>query len=616
MRNGVSYLGDSKCSFTIWAPLSEVVELKICSPIERHIPMNRDHRGYWEVVVDDIMPQTCYMFVIDNAREIADPASQYQPHGVHRPSQVVDHGLFTWTDASFKGIDISQMIMYELHVGAFTEAGTFEAIIGHLDDLADLGINAIELMPVTQFPGDKNWGYDSVYPYAVQDSYGGPTGLKTLVDKCHRRGIAVVLDVVYNHLGPEGNCLWELAHYFTDRYKTPWGSAINFDGKHSDEVRNYFIENALYWFSHYHIDALRLDAIHAIYDMGARHILQEISERVNTLARETGRRLCLIAESDLNDSRVIKPIELGGYGMDAQWCDDYHHALHTLLTSEQNGYYRDFGTVRHMVSALNNGYVYSGVYSSYRERTHGNFPQGRPDWQFVVFSQNHDQVGNRMLGERLSTLVSFEALKLAAAVVLLSPYVPMLFMGEEYAEDAPFLYFISHGDPALIKAVRSGRKKEFREFKWKGTPPDPQDIQTFMRSKIHREKIDSPKNKLLLDFYKTLIRFRKETPLLSPLYPRHIEVYGQEAQRLIIVDYSSAGGSIVCIFNFSAQETLTSHQNLRRTMEKVLDSADTIWDGSGARTPDVLSKDTQLTVPGSSVTVYRNHPDKETILSL
>ncbi|KJU81294.1 malto-oligosyltrehalose trehalohydrolase [Candidatus Magnetobacterium bavaricum] len=567
--------------------------------------MRRDHRGYWETTVDDVTPQTCYTFILDNKREIPDPASHYQPQGVHKPSQVVDHDAFMWTDAEFKGIDVSQMIMYELHVGAFTEAGTFEAIIARLNDLVDLGVNAIELMPVTQFPGERNWGYDSVYPYAVQNSYGGPHGLKTLVNECHRRGLAVILDVIYNHIGPEGNYLWGLAHYFTDRYKTGWGNAINFDGPHSDEVRTYFIENALHWFGNYHIDALRLDAVHAIYDMGARHLLQELSERTNTLAKATGRKLCLVAESDLNDSRVIKPIELGGYGMDAQWCDDYHHALHTILTGERNGYYSDFGTLRDMVSAMRDGYVYCGAYSTHRKRTHGNSPEGRPDGQFVVFSQNHDQIGNRMLGERLSALVSFEALKLAAATVLLSPYVPMLFMGEEYAEDAPFLYFISHGDPALIKAVRSGRKKEFREFAWKGTPPDPQDTQTFMRSKLHWEKRNNPQNNLLLEFYKALISLRKGTPALSPLYPRDIEVYGQQTQRIVILDYKKARDNIACIFNFSAEDTTTSHPMLRHTLEKVLDSADTIWGGDGTKTPDVLDAQTQITVPGLSVSVYR-----------
>ncbi|MBV6341516.1 malto-oligosyltrehalose trehalohydrolase [Candidatus Magnetobacterium casense] len=605
MKNGANYLGAGRCRFTLWAPLSKVVELNICPPTQRRIPMRRDHRGYWETTVDDVTPQTCYTFILDNEREIPDPASHYQPQGVHKPSQVVDHDAFMWTDAEFKGIDVSQMIMYELHVGTFTEAGTFEAIIARLNDLVDLGVNAIDLMPVTQFPGERNWGYDSVYPYAVQNSYGGPHGLKTLVNECHRRGLAVILDVIYNHIGPEGNYLWGLAHYFTDRYKTGWGNAINFDGPHSDEVRTYFIENALHWFGNYHIDALRLDAVHAIYDMGARHLLQELSERTNTLAKATGRNLCLVAESDLNDSRVIKPIELGGYGMDAQWCDDYHHALHTILTGERNGYYSDFGTLRDMVSAIRDGYVYCGAYSRHRNRAHGNSPEGRPDWQFVVFSQNHDQIGNRMLGERLSALVSFEALKLAAATVLLSPYVPMLFMGEEYAEDAPFLYFISHGDPALIKAVRSGRKKEFREFAWKGTPPDPQDTQTFMRSKLHWEKRNNPQNNLLLEFYKALISLRKGTPALSPLYPRDIEVYGQQTQRIVILDYKKARDNIACIFNLSAEEATTSHPMLRYTLDKVLDSADTIWGGDGAKAPDVLDADTQITVPGLSVSVYR-----------
>jgi maltooligosyltrehalose trehalohydrolase len=359
-------------------------------------------------------------------------------------------------------------------VGTFTPEGTFEAIIPHLDELRELGITAVELMPVAQFPGTRNWGYDGVYPFAVQNSYGGPEGLKRLVNACHGRGIAVVLDVVYNHLGPEGNYLWDFGPYFTDRYKTPWGSAINFDGPHSDPVRRLFIENALYWVTEFRMDGLRIDAVHGILDFSAYPFLEELASAVHEKAERLNRRVYVIAESDLNDTRVIRSRELGGYGLDAQWNDDFHHALHTLLTEDQTGYYQDFGRLGDLVKAFREGFVCSGQYSSYRRRRHGNSSRDIPAGCFVVFAQNHDQVGNRMRGERLSQLVCRERMKLAAGVVFLSPFIPLLFMGEEYGETAPFPYFISHSDADLVEAVRRGRREEFAAFGWSQEPPDPQ----------------------------------------------------------------------------------------------------------------------------------------------
>jgi maltooligosyltrehalose trehalohydrolase len=337
-------------------------------------------------------------------------------------------------------------------VGAYTKKGTFESIIPHLDELKKLGITAIELMPVAQFPGTRNWGYDGVYPYAVQNSYGGPEGFKRLVNACHGRGLALVLDVVYNHLGPEGNYLWDFGPYFTDRYKALWGFSINFDGPHSDDVRHYFIQNALYWVTEFHVDALRVDAVHAILDFSAEPFLEELASAVHDEAKRLNRRVYLIAESALNDTRVIRSREFGGYGLDAQWNDDFHHALHTVLTGERMGYYRDFGRLQDLAKALLEGFVYSGEYSPYRRRRHGNSSRDIPAHRFVVFSQNHDQVGNRMRGERLSELVCFERTKLAAGVMTLSPFIPLLFMGEEYGETAPFQYFVSHSDPDLRRS--------------------------------------------------------------------------------------------------------------------------------------------------------------------
>ncbi|HEQ98890.1 MAG TPA: malto-oligosyltrehalose trehalohydrolase, partial [candidate division Zixibacteria bacterium] len=414
MKIGAYYNGANKCEFIIWAPLLESLDLKIESPEEKLIPMERIEGGYWHAEVADLGAGSRYMYRINGEHDRPDPASFYQPDGVHGASEVVDHGKFKWADLGWKGRQLDEKIFYEVHIGTFTPEGTFESAVKRLDYLVDLGINTIEIMPVAQFPGSRNWGYDGAYLFAVHNSYGGPDGLKYLVNECHKREIAVCLDVVYNHLGPEGNYISQYCPYFTDKYHTPWGAAVNFDDAHSDGVRNFVIRNAIYWFEYFHIDALRLDAIHGIFDMGAKHILKEMAEEVSEFCRQQGRRHLLIAESDLNDVRVIQPWAEGGYGLDAQWSDDFHHAVHTLLTGEDKGYYADFGRIDQLVKALSEGFVYSWDYSVYRRRMHGSSSAGMPAEQFAVFIQNHDQVGNRMLGERLSSLVSPEACKLAA----------------------------------------------------------------------------------------------------------------------------------------------------------------------------------------------------------
>ncbi|HEY9749003.1 MAG TPA: malto-oligosyltrehalose trehalohydrolase, partial [Allocoleopsis sp.] len=371
MRLGAQYLGNGQCEFILWAPTATTVSLQLLSPKQQQIAMEQQEGGYWRVLVPNVEPGTLYQYQVDDGEPRPDPASNLQPQGVHGPSQVVAH-QFGWSDRNWDSVPLEAMIIYELHVGTFTQEGTFEAAISRLADLKDLGINAIEIMPVAQFPGDRNWGYDGVYPFAVQDSYGGPEGLKKLVDACHQQGLAVVLDVVYNHFGPEGNYLSCFGPYFTNTYRTPWGSAINFDDTYSPGVRNYFIENALYWLRDYHIDALRLDAVHAIYDLGAKHFLQELGENVATLSEQVGRKLYLIAESDLNDPRVIRPVEQGGHGLDAQWSDDFHHALHALVSSDRQGYYQDFGECEQLAKAYRDTFVYDWKYSPHRHRFHGN----------------------------------------------------------------------------------------------------------------------------------------------------------------------------------------------------------------------------------------------------
>jgi maltooligosyltrehalose trehalohydrolase len=479
-------------------------------------------------------------------------------------------------------------------------------IIPRLHELKELGVNAIELMPVAQFPGERNWGYDGVYPFAVQSSYGGPEGLKQLVNECHKQKIAVILDVVYNHLGPEGNYLEDFGPYFTEKYRTPWGKALNFDGPYSNEVRNYFIENALYWFDRYHIDALRIDAIHGICDMSAKHFLQELAENVEKGSGNGRKRQCLIAESDLNDVRVIKSRKKGGFGIDAQWCDDFHHALHTLLTHEDQGYYQDFGTIKNLATSLKEGYVFSGQYSSYRKRNHGNSSADRPANQFIVFSQNHDQIGNRVLGDRLSNLVSFEALKLAAGTVLVSPYIPLLFMGEEYGEESPFLYFVSHSDPALVKAVREGRRSEFKAFYWQDNPPDPQDPATYLQCKLDWEKRSKGKHKILLNFYCTLIKLRKTIPALRHLRKNMLEVSISEKDKMIAVLRWHENNQVLCIMNFNIKNGHFTATNLPDgSWRKVLDSSDKRWNGPGATTPDSCGSFNSFLIEPYTIVLYQ-----------
>ncbi|HLI92698.1 MAG TPA: malto-oligosyltrehalose trehalohydrolase, partial [Puia sp.] len=448
------------CLFRVWAPLQQSLSLQLQ---DKRIPMRPSPGGYFTADVPEIGDGARYHYIIGND-PYPDPASAYQPEGVFGPSQVVDHRRFPWTDAGWKGQPMEDLIFYELHIGAFTAEGAFDAIIPRLDDLARLGINAIELMPVAAFPGDRNWGYDGVFLYAVQHSYGGPDGLKRLVDAAHRRGISVFLDVVYNHVGGEGNCLETYGPYFSESYRTPWGKAINYDGAWSDGVRDFIIGNVLYWAEHYHLDGVRLDAIHEIYDRNAVTIWDELHAAVKRWEKKNGRSCWLVAESDMNDPRVIQPPGKNGKGLDAQWMDDFHHALFTLLYPKEQKHYVDFGTTEQLAKAMSAGFVHSGEYVKARIRRHGASSAAIGGEHFVVFVQNHDLPGNRPGGERLSVLIGDQALKLAAAAVLLSPYIPMLFMGEEYGEEAPFYFFCEYKDQDTINALREGRKKQLAGY--------------------------------------------------------------------------------------------------------------------------------------------------------
>jgi maltooligosyltrehalose trehalohydrolase len=482
-------------------------------------------------------------------------------------------------------------------------------VLAHLVELRELGITAIELMPVAQFPGARNWGYDGVLPFAVQHSYGGPAGLKRLVNAAHEQGLAVVLDVVYNHVGPEGNHLEDFAPYFTDRYRTPWGRALNFDGPHSDEVRRYFTENALYWQTEFHLDALRLDAVHAIRDFSAVPFLEELAAACEARAKRLGRPFHLIAESDLNMARHILPRRLGGYGLHAQWSDDFHHALHVLLTGERQGYYADFGGVARLAKVWREGYGYTGEYSRHRQRRQGSDPSRNPVKQFVVCGQNHDQVGNRQRGDRLSTCVSFERQKLAAGAVLLSPFVPRLFMGEEYGETAPFQFFVSHTNAALIEAVRTGRREEFAAFGWQGEVPDPQDEATFRACKLNHGLAHRDPHRRLREFYRTLLALRTRLPAIARAERETLETAAFETERVLLIRQWADGDEVVLAYNFGGETRAPELPWPAGEWCGRIDSADARWGGSGSLAARALlsSGRVRLELPATSFVVYQRH---------
>lgn len=594
---GATYIGDRRCRFLVWAPAAAKVEVSLTHPEKRLAPLDRMDRGYHGAVIDGIQPGSLYFYRLDGRLDRPDPASRHQPQGVHGPSEVINP-RFEWHDGCWPGLPLEDYVTYELHVGTFSESGTLDGVIAHLEYLKDLGVTALDLMPLAQFPGARNWGYDGVYPFAVQNTYGGPAGMKRLVDACHQKGLAVVLDVVYNHFGPEGNYITDFGPYCTDKYVTPWGRAINFDGPGSDEVRRFFVDNALFWTVEFHVDALRLDAVHAIADLSPRPFLQDLADSVHARGYRLNRRIFLIAESDRNDARLVTSQEKGGLGLDGQWSDDFHHSLHTLITSERQGYYEDFGHMEDMVKAFREGFVYSGQHSRHRSRRHGVSSRDIPAWRLIVFSQDHDQIGNRMRGERLSRLVSFDMLKLAAGAVLLSPFLPLLFMGEEYGETAPFLYFVDHLDPALAEAVHRGRRDEFAAFAWQGDPPPPQREDTFLLSRLdHQLRGREGPHQTLLRFYRELTRLRRELPALSHLSKDDMDVQGSEKDMTLVLRRWSESQQVVVAFNFGAGEASPQAVAPAGTWCKELDSADRRWLGPGHESAAKRESDGKLTLP-------------------
>ena len=577
--------------FGVWAPQAKLVELVLG---ERRITMAHGRRdGWWTLDLPTAGPGTDYAFSLDGGPARPDPRSRHQPSTVHGPSRVVDPGAFRWTDTDWPGRRLAGSVVYELHVGTFTEQGTFDAAVERLDHLTGLGVDFVELMPIAAFPGRHGWGYDGVAPWSVHEPYGGPDGLRRFVDSCHDRGLGVLLDVVYNHLGPSGNYLAEFGPYFTDRYQTPWGTAVNLDGPGSDEVRAYIVENALHWLGDYHLDGLRLDAVHALTDTRAVHILEELATQVDGLSERLGRPLALVAETDLNDPRIVTPREHAGLGVHAQWNDDFHHAVHSLLTGERHGYYADFGSIAALAKTLTKAYFHDGVWSSFRGRTHGrpidtSILKGN---SFLGFAQNHDQIGNRALGDRSGASLSPGRLRIAAALVLTAPFTPMIFMGEEWGASTPWQYFTDHPEPDLGQAIREGRVREFSRHGWTGDVPDPQALETFTRSRLNWAETAVEPYRSLLAWYRALIALRRHDADLADSGLTATDVAFDEDERWLVV----RRGNVQVVVNLAGKP---QHIQLNHPLDTVLLTSDT----------SVRSHRDQIELPAESVAIVRVAP--------
>ena len=610
---GVTFPSSDQANVLLWAPTPDHVALKKTESSEI-IPLKKEAFGYWHLSTSQLKPGDLYTFVLDDEKECQDPASLGQPQGIQGSCLAVDTATFHWSDQDWVNPALENYLLYEIHTGTFTTESTFAGLEKKLDYIKALGVNAIEIMPVGQFTDSRNWGYDGVFIYAVQDSYGGASGLQHLVNTCHAKGIAVVLDVVYNHYGPEGNFLDHFGPYLTDKYHTPWGNAVNFDDAWCDGVRRYVLENALMWFRDFHIDALRIDAAHAIKDFSPVHILQELRQQVDQLMETTGRRHHLIIECDLNDPRFINPLDQGGYGMDAQWMDEFHHSLRVTVGEKKAGYYADFEGVNDLAKSYRDGYVYDGQFSTVRQKFFGRKTEDNPGHQFVVFSQNHDQIGNRKRGERSSQLVSHEMLRVMAGAVLVSPYVPLLFMGEEWGETNPFFYFVSHSKPDVIAAVRKGRQAEFAHSQSDGDVPDPETEETFQQAKLQWQLLDHEAHQILLRYYQALIALRQQLPALHKLNRQQIDVSVCDNQQTLLLHRWHDDQHILCLMNFSRQpqSATLSTTGSGTSWEKLLDSTDFHWEaGKNSESPSapefLSASDTILLQPESFILYAQGH---------
>lgn len=547
-RLGAHYVPGEGCYTRIWAPYAKTLDIvwNDAAPLALH----KEDNGYYTGFFPDTKPGDRYFYMM-NGQKIPDPASRFQPLGVFGPSQVVAQD-YPWTDHGWKGVPFHEWVIYEIHTGCFSPHHNFQGIIDDLPRLKELGVTILEIMPVSQFSGERNWGYDGVFPHAVQNSYGGPDGLKALVNACHEQGLGIILDVVYNHIGPEGNVLFSCGPYVGDKYKTPWGKALNYDGRDSEEVRRYFLQSAWQWLTEYHFDGLRLDAIQMIFDNSPIPFLQELSCLKRAAEDYAGRKLALIAETDMNDSRILVPLHKNGFALDGQWADDLHHNLHALMTGERDGYYYDYGTLEQMEKIYRDGVAFTGEYSPYRKRCHGRSYDGVDKKSLVVSAQNHDQIGNRLAGDRLSTLIDFDRLKLSAACIFLSPFMPLMFMGEEFACKQPFPFFVSHSDRELLEAIRKGRAHEWKDFDHQGEPPDPAALSTF-ECGVLKDKNFPPNTKpaIIQGYYRDLIALSKR--LRSYQFD---SAEFQENTGAIILKYSSDHYITVVILRFHGEKNI------------------------------------------------------------
>ncbi|MFD2966084.1 malto-oligosyltrehalose trehalohydrolase [Sphingobacterium bambusae] len=572
---------DKRAHLRVWAPLAKKVDCLILANNSKLSLQAADY-GYWQLDTDILQEGDLYRLLVDE-KELPDPASRAQPEGVHGPSAVVDLA-YAWTDLHYGAPKQRELVIYELHIGTFSDSHDFQGVINRLPYLRELGINAIEIMPVAQFPGERNWGYDGVFLFAVQNSYGGAKGLQALVDACHASGIAVILDVVYNHFGPEGNYLPEFAPYLTDKYGTPWGKAVNFDDVYNYGVRDFVLDNVRMWFEDFHIDGLRMDAVHAIKDFSPVHILQDIRTLTDAIMLETGRSHYLFVECDLNDRRYLEPLAKNGFAMDGQWLDEFHHALRVAVGEERKGYYAEFNGVAHLAKAYQDAYVFDGNFSFHRKKFFGSSADGLAAECFVVFAQNHDQVGNRMLGERSATLFAPAAQRLMAMAVSLSPFTPMLFMGEEWGAQTPFQYFVSHGDDELIEAVRKGRKQEFSEFHASGEPPDPQAISTYRDSILDWKEMESAYGQQNLSYYKALLHLRKTLLSAVEWSREQFSVKHDQDRETITLHIQTQERDLLCIFNFSShKQEVPLRENT--TWSVLWNSDDESWGGNSKMDP-------------------------------
>ena len=572
--------------FRVWAPSAGSVRVEVQG---NKYPLEQRAGGWWEADVEAAGPGVDYSYFLnDEDLALPDPRSQWQPEGVHGPSRILDHSAYAWKDGGWQAPPLGSGIVYELHIGTFTPEGTLGAAEQKLDALRELGITHVELMPVAAFPGRQGWGYDGVDLFAPHEPYGGPEALKHFVDACHAKGLAVLLDVVYNHFGPAGNYVGKFGPYFTDKHHTPWGDAVNLEDAGSHEVRRFFCDNALMWLGDYHFDGLRLDAVHAYMDRSAINFMEQLTAEVRALEAHTGRHYVVIAESDLNDPRLVRAREAGGYGMDAQWSDDFHHAMITVLCAGGGGYYSDFGTLADLAKSLREVFVYDGRYSKYRDRVHGAPVQGLPGWRFLGFSQNHDQVGNRARGERLAHLVSPGRARIAAALEMTAPFVPMVFQGEEWAATSPFQYFTDH-EEELGKLVSEGRKKEFAAFGWDAAEvPDPQARATFERSKLNWAERSQGEHAEMLEWYRRLIALRRSAPELTDGDLAAVQVRFSEDEHWMVIER----GRWTVAFSL-AQQPVTLE--VRSESEIALGS-----------TAEIALREDKLTLPPDSVGILRS----------